>query len=278
MYEDLRGKTALITGAGKRTGIGFAIARKLAACGVNIVVADLGARASSGTGPKPGTRDEMEAIAGNLAADFKVEALAVELDVTDSDAIEGMVRAVKQRFERVDVLVNNAGAAIGVPAEFKNYDEAAWMKTIDVNLHGVFRISRAVLPMMRGGSGSIVNMSSRAGKVPPLFNGAYAVAKAGVIMLTRVMALELAGEKIRVNALCPGLIMTDMQRWRIDLEAQFAGTTFDVQEQDLCRRVPMGYLGEPGQVGDLAAFLASDASSYITGQALNICGGQTMEL
>jgi len=111
--------------------------------------------------------------------------------------------------------------------------------------------------------------------VAPLWNGAYAVAKAGVIMLTQVMALELAGAGIRVNALCPGLIMTDMQAWRIRLEADFNGRTFEKQRRELSRRVPLGALGTPEQVADLAAFLASGASSYITGQAVNVCGGQT---
>lgn len=266
MVADLKGKTALITGAGRPAGIGMAVAGKLAASGVNIIVTDLSFDAETAA----------EGVWA-LGDAHGVKTLCCEMDVTDSVSIAHALETVGDRFHGIDVLVNNAGAAIGVPAEFRNYDEAAWMRTIDINLHGVFRVSRAVLPMM-GEGGSIINMSSRAGKVAPLFNGAYAVAKAGVIMLTRVMALELAARKIRVNALCPGLIMTDMQAWRIELETQFSGNTFEEQKQDLAARVPMGKLGTPCQVADLAVFLASDRSAYITGQAINICGGQTMAL
>ena len=176
MYKDLVGKTALLTGSGKRTGIGFAIAEKMAECGANVVITDLGESLDESLGVQTGTSEEMESIAQDLKDRYGVETLAVKLDVTDGDSIARMIEIVKDRFEHVDVLFNNAGAAIGVPNSVENYDEWAWMKTIDVNLHGVFRVTRAVLPMMKGIKGSIINISSRAGKVPPLWNGAYAVA------------------------------------------------------------------------------------------------------
>ncbi len=278
MYKDLEGKTALLTGSGKRTGIGFAIAEKMAECGSNIVITDLGESLDESLGVKTGTAEEMESIADHLKDRYGVKTLAVKLDVTDGDSIAGMIERVKDRFEHVDALFNNAGAAIGVPNSIENYDESAWMKTIDINLHGVFRVTRAVLPMMAGIKGSIINISSRAGKVPPLWNGAYAVSKAGVIMLTKVLALELGSTGIRVNAICPGLIMTDLQSWRIDLEAQVLNSTAEEREKALRDTVPLGWLGEPAEVASLAAYLASDASSYITGQAINVCGGLTMEL
>jgi NAD(P)-dependent dehydrogenase (short-subunit alcohol dehydrogenase family) len=278
MYDDLRSKTALVTGSGKRTGLGFAIAEKLAACGMNIIIADLGHPSDKGAGVKTGTWDEMDSICNELQDAFSVATLPVELDVTSSDSVANMTERVKEKFEIIDLLVNNAGAALGVPNEVRNYDESAWMKTIDVNLHGTFRVSKAILPMMTGNGGSIVNMASRAGKVPPLFNGAYGVAKAGVIMLSKVMALELAGQGIRVNAVCPGLIMTDMQEWRINLEAEVFSSTFNEREDALRSRVPVGRLGVPGDVASLVAYLASSESSFITGQAINICGGETMEL
>ncbi|MCJ7682825.1 MAG: SDR family oxidoreductase, partial [Desulfobacteraceae bacterium] len=189
-----------------------------------------------------------------------------------------MIEKIRESFEHIDVLCNNAGASFGVPNAVHTYDESAWMKTIDVNLHSVFRISRAVLPMMMGMKGSIINTASRAGKVPPLFNGAYAVAKAGVIMLTKVMAKELAGAGIRVNAICPGQIMTDLERWRFGLEARFFNTTEEEREKEMCKTIPLGRIGTPEEVGSLVSFLASEASSYCTGQAINISGGQLMEL
>ncbi|HMB19959.1 MAG TPA: SDR family NAD(P)-dependent oxidoreductase, partial [Spirochaetota bacterium] len=171
MKDDLKGKTAIITGSGKKTGIGYAIAEKLAENGCNVVIADLAG--------------DMESISKELAKTYGIKALPVTVDVTDNDAIQAMVEAVKGEFDGVDILCNNAGASFGVPNTMQNYDEDAWMKTIDVNLHSVFRVSRAVVPLMIGRKASIINTSSRAGKVPPIFNGAYAVAKAGVNMLTK---------------------------------------------------------------------------------------------
>ena len=178
----------------------------------------------------------------------------------------------------VDILVNNAGASFGVPNAVHTYDETAWMKTIDVNLHGVFRVSRAIMPLMIQKGGTIVNIASRAGKVPARFNGAYAVAKAGVIMLTRVMALELAGNGVRVNAVCPGQIATDLEKWRFGLEARFFDSTIEEREMEMCKTIPLGRIGDPAEVAELVAFLASDRSSYMTGQAINVTGGQLMEL
>jgi NAD(P)-dependent dehydrogenase (short-subunit alcohol dehydrogenase family) len=278
MYSDLKGKTALVTGAGKRTGIGYAIVRALAANGAHVVVADLGLNEADEGQVKTGTQGEMDQIVREITDEFQVEALAVGVDVTDSGAIGRMVEKVKARFDHLDVLCNNAGASFGVPNAVHTYDEAAWMKTIDVNLHSVFRVSRAVLPLMMGRKGSIINTASRAGKTPPLFNGAYAVAKAGVIMLTKVMAKELAGAGIRVNAICPGQIMTDLERWRFGLEARVFGTTVEEREMEMCKTIPLARIGSPAEVAQLVAFLASEASSYLTGQAINVTGGQLMEL
>jgi 3-oxoacyl-[acyl-carrier protein] reductase len=278
MRNDLSGKTALVTGAGKRSGIGYAAACKLAQAGAHVIIADLGAAQDPDIAVKTGSENEMADIADELRNKFNVDTLAVNLDVTRSESIDRMVRACMDRFEKIHVLVNNAGASFGVPNTVHAYDEAAWMKTIDVNLHGVFRVTRAVLPLMVADGGSIINTASRAGKVPALFNGAYAVAKAGVIMLTKVMALELAGNRIRVNAVCPGQIATDLEKWRFGLEAKFFGSTVEEREQEMCKTIPLGRIGSPSEVGDLIAFLASDRSAYMTGQALNITGGQLMEL
>ena len=278
MYSDLRGKTALITGAGKRTGIGYAIACALAKNGTNIVIADLGKTAGEEAQVATGVQAEMAEIAGELQNNFGVESMAVAVDVGSTEAVAEMTTVVSNRFASVEILCNNAGASFGVPNTVHTYDEDAWMKTIDINLHSVFRMSRAVLPLMMGTGGAIINTASRAGKVPPIFNGAYAVAKAGVIMLTKVMARELAGAGIRVNAICPGQIMTDLEKWRFGLEAKFFESTVEEREAEMCKSIPLGRIGKPEEVGDLVAFLASEASSYLTGQAINITGGQLMEL
>jgi NAD(P)-dependent dehydrogenase (short-subunit alcohol dehydrogenase family) len=278
MEQLLSGKTAVVTGSGKRSGIGYAVACKLAAEGANIVIADLGPASDPELDVKTGTENEMADIVAEIVRDHGVEAMAVNLDVTQSDSIARMMDAVSERFGKIQILVNNAGASFGVPNAVHTYDEAAWMKTIDVNLHGVFRVSRALLPLMILEGGTIVNTASRAGKTPPLFNGAYAVAKAGVIMLTKVMARELAGNGVRVNAICPGQVATDLEKWRFGLEAQFFNSTIEERETEMCKTIPLGRIGRPDEVGDLVAFLASDRSAYMTGQAINITGGQLMEL
>ncbi len=278
MYADLKGKVAVVTGSGKRTGIGYAIAKKLAECGAHIVVADLGKEQEETDGVPTGTVSEMTEIAEEFKNDYGVNAIAVGVDVTDNDRIESLMTTCRETFGKVDILVNNAGASFGVPNAVHTYDEAAWLKTIDVNLHSVFRMSRAVLPLLPQPGGAIVNISSRAAKVPPLFNGAYAVAKAGVLMLTKVMAMELGANGIRVNAACPGQIRTDLEKWRFSLEAQFFNSTIEEREAEMCKTIPLNRIGDPEEVGSLVAFLASEASSYMTGQVVNVTGGQLMEL
>ncbi len=278
MYEDLKGKTALITGAGKKSGIGFAIAANLAASGCHLVLADLGSEGQDGGVVAAGSAEEMAKNAADLESRCDIRVMSVSVDVTANASITKMVAAVSSAVERIDILCNNAGAVFGVPNAVHTYPEADWMKTIDVNLHSVFRVSRALLPLMLGKPAAIINTASRGGKVPPLFNGAYAVAKAGVIMLTKVMAKELGGAGIRVNAVCPGQIHTDLEDWRAPLEAEFLGQSLEERNEAMRRTIPLNRVGTPDEVGRLVAFLASEASAYITGQAVNITGGQLMEL
>ena len=276
MYKDLEGKIAVVTGSGKRTGIGYAIAEKFASCGAQVVIADLGITNQPGVAVKFGGREEMESIAAGLAEKYKVKTLAVDLDVTSNESVNKAVGKMKEKFERVDALINNAGAAFGSPCPVHLYTEEAWLKTVDVNLHGSFRMSKALVPLMLGKPSAIVNMASKAGKTPGLANGAYSVAKAGVIMLTKAMALELGNQGIRANAICPGIIMTDLQVYRFEMEAKFMNQTFADREKDWANTIPQKRIGAPMDVADLAVYLASRESSYITGQAINVDGGLLM--
>jgi NAD(P)-dependent dehydrogenase (short-subunit alcohol dehydrogenase family) len=279
MYQDLKGQTALVTGAGKKSGIGYAIAEKLALSGVNVVIADFLPSAEEKTSLLIAAgRKDMTALAGSLAEQYGIRAHFVEVDVTSTASVNKMAADVKARFGQVQILCNNAGTVLGVPNAVHTYEEDAWLKTIDVNLHGVYRVSKAIVPLMMNTGGTVINMASRAAKVPPLFNGAYAVAKAGVVMLTKVMARELAGSGIRVNAVCPGVIDTDFTRWRFELEARILNSTEEERQAEMIQTIPMGRLGASEEVANLVAFLASDQSSYTTGQAINVTGGQLMEL
>jgi len=279
MSQDLKGQTALVTGAGKKSGIGYAIAEKLAQNGVNVMLADFLPEAKE---QNPllvaGNHKDMTALAESLAEQFGINALFVEVDVTSTASVEKMAQIVKAEFEHIQILCNNAGTVLGAPNAVHTYDEDAWMRTIDVNLHGVYRVSKAIVPLMLPVGGTIINMASRAAKVPPLFNGAYAVAKAGVVMLTKVMARELAGSGIRVNAVCPGVIDTAFTKWRFELEAQIFNSTEEERQAQMVQTIPMGRLGSSAEVANLVAFLASDQSSYTTGQAINVTGGQLMEI
>ncbi|CAB1065361.1 Oxidoreductase, short-chain dehydrogenase/reductase family [Olavius sp. associated proteobacterium Delta 1] len=278
MYLDLKGKTALVTGAGKKSGIGYAIAQKLADSGANVVIADMVKKDDGSQPPVSGNREEMIALTEELSRRFDVKAAFVAVDVSNNSSIKQMADEVSAQFENVQILCNNAGTVLGVPSAIHTYDDDAWLKTLDVNLNGVFRVSKAVIPLMMNTGGSVINIASRAAKVPPLFNGAYAVAKAGVVMLTKVMARELAGNGIRVNAVCPGVIATDFTRWRFNLEAQILNSTSEDREAEMVQSIPMGRLGSSEEVANLVAFLASNQSSYTTGQAINVTGGQLMEL
>ena len=144
MYADLKGKTALVTGAGKRTGIGYAIARTLAEHGANTIIADLGTAGGEDAQVATGQHAEMEDIVAQLQTEYGIKSLAVPVDVGSAEAITAMVARVSDHFKSVEILCNNAGASFGVPNAVHTYDEAAWMKTIDINLHSVFRVSRAI--------------------------------------------------------------------------------------------------------------------------------------
>jgi NAD(P)-dependent dehydrogenase (short-subunit alcohol dehydrogenase family) len=280
MYPDLKGKIALVTGAGRRAGIGWAVARRLAADGADVVLADtIAAPGAAGLDPPAGgRREELAALAAELAGQFGVRARFVAVDVADSASVGRLAAEVQAAFGRLDLLCNNAGTVRGVPNAVHTYPEADWVATVDVNLHGVFRVSKALVPLMLGRPAAIVNIASRAAKVPPLFNGAYAVSKAGVVMLTKVMAKELAGAGIRVNAVCPGVITTDFTRWRFALESRVLGASEAERAAEMVKSIPLGRLGSAEEVANLVAFLFSEASAYMTGQAVNVTGGQLMEL
>jgi len=264
--SDLRGKVALITGSANAKGIGMGAAGRLAGLGCNVALSDLEIRFP-----------ELEANAVSIASAHGVATMSVPIDVTDRLSIESGVGSVLERFGGIDIVINNAGSVFGAPSQLHQYDEVEWTRTLDINLNGTFRVSKAAVAAMPHG-GSIINIASRAGKVPAPSNGAYAVSKAAIVMLTKVMAVELGPRGIRVNAICPGLIDTDLQRLNVALKAHVGGVEETEAERQMLAAVPIGRMGTIDEVGDLCAFLASERSSYMTGQAINITGGMLTEL
>ena len=243
----IKDRVALITGSGQ--GIGKAIALKFAAEGALIAVNDI-----------PFNETKAKETVEELRA-LGAQAELFLADVTKEDEVDAMVEAVRARFSRVDILVNNAG--INKDGMLHKASSANWQAVMAVNLTGPFNCTKAVLPSMRAqGYGRIVNMSSLTARIGVFGTGYYATTKAGLIGLTKVTAVENVIKGITCNALAPGYINTDMMLKypKEQLDALIAG-------------IPMGRFAEPSEIADAALFLASDASSYITGAVLDINGG-----
>lgn len=241
----LADKTVLITGANR--GIGKAIALRLARDGAQVAI---------------GARNVTTAVAVlDEIADSGGQAIAVPMDVTDSASCEAAVASVLAQWHKIDVLVNNAG--ITRDALLLRMNEEQWDAVIDTNLKGVYRCSRAVLrPMLKARSGCIINISSVVGITGNAGQANYAAAKAGIIGFTKSLALELAARNIRVNAIAPGYMETEMTQ---ELAPE--------QRSQLLSRIPLGKTGRPEDVAAATAFLVSDDAAYITGQTLVIDGG-----
>ena len=276
---ELDNRVALITGAGKKSGIGFAIARAFAGEGAHIILADL-CQDLEGFDPyyRLSRWEELQQLAHEIST-AGVQSLAIKVDVTDETSVKAMGQSVEEGFGRLDILVNNAGVAPS-PNLIQAMAPLAWKKTFEVNVHGTFLVSQAVIPLMvrSGPGGAILNMASKAGKIPRAFVGAYCSAKAAVIMMSRVMALELAPQGIRVNALCPGQIETDMERWSWEFEAKALGKEVEQVKAEKIKTIPLGRVGRPEDVAEVALFLASSRSAFMTGQAINVTGGQAVQI
>ena len=272
MY-DLKGKVAIVTGAGRKLGIGRGIALRLARDGADVAVADICREFEEFPGYGLGMWEGLQETADEISA-LGVRGLPVRVDVTDSAQVEEMVRQTVETLGRLDIIVNNAGGAPG-PAPVIALEEAAWNKTMAINATGTFLCSRAVARHVieRGGGGKIINLSSAAAKSGTPFLSAYSAAKAAIVAFTRVMALEVAQHNIQVNAVCPGDVDTELQRWGWRLQSFVSNRPYEDVIADAVKRIPLGRLETPEDVANLVAFLASSESDYMTGQAINITGG-----
>ena len=244
----LEGKTAIVTGAASRNGLGKATARLFARHGARVAILDLDAGA-----------------AREAAGDVEGEGhLGLACDVTDKAACDAVAAEVIAAFGQVDVLVNNAG--ITQPLRLMDIQPQHYDAVLDVNLRGTLYMSQAVIPHMRGRrQGSIVNLSSvSAQRGGGIFGGPhYSAAKAGILGLTKAMARELAPDGIRSNAICPGFIATDITAGKLTEEMRAA----------VLAGIPMGRAGTADDVAGCALFLASDLSAYVTGSEVDVNGG-----
>jgi NAD(P)-dependent dehydrogenase (short-subunit alcohol dehydrogenase family) len=249
----LKDKVSIMTGGAR--GLGKAMAQSLAQAGSDIVIVDLDLETAQTT--------------ADLLASEGIRALALRVDITNPAEVEQMVHEIVEKFGRIDVLFNNAGIAQWVHAEEMSLED--WRRMMSVNLDSVFIMSQAVGKIMiKQQKGSIVNTSSMSGVIvnTPQCQAAYNVSKAGVIMLTKSLAFEWAKHNIRVNTIAPGYMETEM----ID---QFRAQHKD--KIDLWTSLtPMNRMGRPHELGPLAVYLASDASSYVTGAVCMIDGGYSI--
>jgi len=253
----LNGKVAIVTGAG--AGIGKSICELFAEEGAKVVATDIAFEQ---------LKEATTAIEGEI--------LCVELDVTSGEQWKTVMNKAKETFGKIDILVNNAG--ISALSKVVNTPVEEWERIMNVNAKGVFLVSKHVATHMinHGVHGKIVNISSQAGKNGYKFLGSYASSKHAVLGFTKVLALELSEYQINVNAVCPGIIETDMKRrervWGGDLRGVDAGS---IEAEDHSQ-VPLGRTGSPSDVAETVFFLSSSASDYITGESINVSGGMTM--
>lgn len=252
---------AIVTGAGQ--GIGRAIARRLARDGFAVALADVDVGA-------------LAEAAGEIQ-DQGASILAVQADLAQVVGIARMIDRVVEEWARVDVLVNNAGRVVTRP--FQEVTEADWDAMLSINLRTVFFATQLVARQMieRKIAGRIVNISSISGRSGRPDQAPYAAAKAGVISVTRSAAVALAPHGITVNAVCPGVVDTAMTRRIHETRAQMLGISPEESLDRMVARIPLGRLAVPDDVAAAVAFLCSPRSAYITGQALNVCGGMEMD-
>lgn len=270
----LQDRVALITGAGRRGSIGAAIALTLAQSGANIVVSDICATQTELLAVSNPARQELESVAQEVEQ-CGVRALPLQADVTDANSVQALVEQVREQFGRLDILVNNAGIAIN-PGPVVFMPDEAWRKTLDINATGTFLCCKYALPLMLDGErgGRVINMSSIAAERPKPNMSAYAASKAAVVALTRSLAQEVAMFNITVNAILPGDVETALKQWGVQLEADTKGLTYNEVYQAQVARIPLGRFALPQDVAEMVAWLASDAASFITGQAFAVTGGR----
>ncbi len=257
---DLALRDAVVLIAGASRGLGRACALAFAAEGARLALC---ARSEA----------ELRATAAAASGAHRVDTHPVVADVTRADDVRRLADEVLRRYGRIDVLVNNAGG--GVARGFTELDDQAWRASVELNLLGAVRLTRAVVPAMRAqGGGRVVNVAALSGKRPRLGQVASNATKAALINLTESLAGELAPDGIRVNAVCPGLIRNERWEGRIAALAEARGMSLDAAATVLGREnVPLGRLGTREDVAPLVVFLASPVAGYITGVSVEVDGG-----
>jgi meso-butanediol dehydrogenase/(S,S)-butanediol dehydrogenase/diacetyl reductase len=282
MYSDLEGKVAVITGAGRHKGLGAAIARKLAEDGVKIVLHDVEqSKNAEMSGSDAAGASELQQVAEEIRA-IHPDIVTHTADLQVETEVESLIAKAVAQFGKLDILVNNAGVGY-LFGPFVEQTEEMWNMVLDVNLRGAFfAMKHAVRQMLTQdvapawGRGRIVSIGSRGSKSGSALTSSYIASKHGLVGLTRAVAIEMGPQQINVNMVCPNHVTTGLGAWQNDYMAKMRGQSVDDYLDAMRQRIPLGRLGTPEDTANACAFLCSAQARYITGEAMNVSGGEEM--
>ncbi|MBB6253081.1 SDR family NAD(P)-dependent oxidoreductase [Nitrospirillum iridis] len=270
------GKVAVVTGAGRRKGLGEAIARRLAADGAAVILSDIGRAADAATPDGMiGAVSELQAVAADIAADTGARIETFICDVRDMDQMRALATFAVERLGGLDFWINNAGIGYLMKPLLET-DVSEWQAVIDVNLTGCFNGLKAAAEVMApaGRGGRVINIASQAAKSGFPFAAAYCSSKHGLVGLVRSAAIELGRHGITVNNVCPNHVTTGLGAWQNEYFSKQLGLTMEQYLEAMKGRIPMGRPGLPQDTANAVAFLCSDEAVYITAESMNVSGGE----
>ncbi len=280
-YPELKGKVALVTGAGRRQGLGESIARRLAHEGCTVIISDIGhANGAEMPTHAVGTQSEMDAVAAEINAAAMNRGQggachAMTLDVLEETQVKAVIAAMVTRHGGLDILINNAGVGY-LMKPIAELSMSEWDAVLGVNLRGAFMCTKYAAEAMvqQGRGGRIVNIASQAAKSGFPFAAAYCASKHGLIGLTRVTAIEYGKHQITANAVCPNHVTTGLGAWQNEYFSNALGMSMDQYMTAMKGRIPLGRAGVPEDTAAASAWLCSDDAKYVTGEAMNVSGGE----
>jgi meso-butanediol dehydrogenase/(S,S)-butanediol dehydrogenase/diacetyl reductase len=275
VYTDLKGKVAIVTGSGRAKGLGEAMVKRLAAEGCRVVVSDIGApRGEEIPADAIGTSSGIDQVVAEIRA-AGGEAIGVACDVLEESSVQSLVARTVAHYGRLDVMVNNAGIGY-LMKPLVEMEQSNWDAVLGVNLRGVFfGIKHAAIQMIaQQQGGRIINIGSQASKSGVPFAGPYVASKHGVVGLTRTAAIELGPHRITVNTICPNHVTTGLGAWQNKFFSAATGRSEEAYLKDMRARIPLGRPGLQDDIAKACAFLASGEADYITGEAMNVSGGE----
>lgn len=282
MYPDLAGKVAIVTGAGRHGGLGAAIARRLAEEGVRLVLHDLGVTKGA-MAPEHGVvkASELEEIAADLRM-IHPDIITHAADMRSEVEVEALVARAVAEFGKLDILINNAGVGY-LFGPFVDQTQEQWDTVLDVNLRGAFfAMKHAIRQMLTQdevpdwGRGKVVSIGSRGSKSGSALTSSYIASKHGLVGLTRSVAIEMGPAQINVNMVCPNHVTTGLGSWQNEYMAKMRGQTIEEYLEAMRGRIPLGRVGTPEDTANACAYLCSAQSRYMTGEAMNVSGGEEM--